>query len=204
MSRAVFVVVGVLFIGLGVFVTLSPAPAASRATPSTAVVTSATAAATTVAPATSAPASTTAPPASATPLPPIPPGYRVQIPRLGIDLAILEGDVERDTVLQQTPENFAFHLPGTAIPGTGANAYIYAHARRGMFITLWNAAVGDEVWISTPDGRALRYVVTEVHPRVAPDDVSWAIASPPERLTLQTSTGPNPSDPRFVVVAQPG
>lgn len=145
-------------------------------------------------------------PASATAagLPPIPVGYRVQIPRLGIDLAILEGDVHRDTVAQQTPESYAFHLPGTAIPGAGGNSYVYAHARRGMFLTLWDAQVGDVVWISTPDGRALRYVISEIHPRVAPDAVGWTDPSPPERLTLQTSTGPSPSDPRFVVVALPG
>ena len=141
---------------------------------------------------------------SATPLPPIPAGYRVQIPRLAIDLAILEGDIERDTVALQTPENYAFHLPGTAIPGTGANSYFYAHARRGMFLSLWDARIGDIVWISTPDGRALRYVVSEIHPRVPPDDVSLAAPSAPDRLTLQTSTGPNPGDPRFVVVAYPG
>ena len=141
---------------------------------------------------------------SPTSLPPIPPGYRIQIPRLGIDLPILEGDIERDAVLFQTPENYAFHLPGTAIPGNGLNSYLYAHARRGMFLALWNARVGDEVWINTPDGRALRYVVTEVHPQVRPDDVQWAATTPPDRLTLQTSTGPNPSDPRFVVIAQPG
>ena len=104
----------------------------------------------------------------------------------------------------RTPDNYAFHLPGTAIPGTGANSYLYAHARRGMFLSLWNAKIGDIVWISTPDGRALRYVVSEIHPRVPPDDVSLTGASPPERLTLQTSTGPNQSDPRFVVVALPG
>jgi LPXTG-site transpeptidase (sortase) family protein len=141
--------------------------------------------------------------ASATSLPPMPPGYRIQIPRLGIDLPILEGDVGRDTVQQQTPENFAFHLPGTAIPGTGANAYLYAHARRGMFLSLWDAKIGDVVWISTPDGRTLRYVITEIHPRVPPDDVSWTAPSPPDHLTLQTSTGPDPGDPRFVVIAQP-
>lgn len=141
---------------------------------------------------------------SATPLPAIPLGYRVQIPRLAIDLAILEGDIERDTVQLKTPENYAFHLPGTAIPGTGANSYLYAHARRGMFLSLWNARVGDIVWISTPDLRALRYVVSEIHPRVSPDDVSLAVPTPPERLTLQTSTGPNQGDPRFVVVALPG
>lgn len=141
--------------------------------------------------------------ARATPLPPIPQGYRVQIPRLAIDLAIVEGDIERDTVSQRTPEGFAFHLPGTAIPGTGANSYLYAHARPGMFIALWDARIGDEVWISTPDGRALRYVVSEIRPRVSPDDTSWTAASPPERLTLQTSTGPSAGDPRFVVVARP-
>lgn len=135
---------------------------------------------------------------------PIPDGYRVQIPRLGIDLAIIEGDIERDTVQLKTPEDYAFHLPGTAIPGAGANTYIYAHARRGMFLALWNAQVGDEVWISTPDGRALRYVVSEIHPRVAPTETGWAAPSPPERLTLQTSTGPDPADPRFIVVARPG
>lgn len=134
---------------------------------------------------------------------PIPSGYRIQIPRLGIDLAILEGDVERDTVQQETPESYAFHLPGTAVPGTAGNAYIYAHARRGMFITLWDVAIGDEVRIGTPDGRTLRYVVSEIHPRVPPGEVVWAAPDGPERLTLQTSTGPGPGDPRFVVVARP-
>ena len=155
--------------------------------------------------ATPAAAAPVAPSASATAAAyrPIPAGYRIQIPRLGIDLAILEGDVERDTVQQQTPESYAFHLPGTVIPGTVGNAYIYAHARRGMFITLWDAAVGDEVLISTPDGRALRYVVSEIHPRVPPGDVVWAVPGGPERLTLQTSTGPGPADPRFVVIARP-
>src|SRR5207245_5830972 len=53
--------------------------------------------------------------ATATPVPTSPPisdGYRIQIPRLAIDLPIAEGDIERDVVVQQTPENFAFHLPG--------------------------------------------------------------------------------------------
>jgi LPXTG-site transpeptidase (sortase) family protein len=133
----------------------------------------------------------------------IPDGYRVQIPRLAIDLPITEGDIERDVVVQQTPENFAFHLPGTAIPGTGGNSYLYAHARRGMFLSLWNARVGDEIIISTPRGAALRYVVREIHPRVPPEDTSWIQPTPTERLTLQTSTGPNRGDPRFVVVATP-
>ena len=140
---------------------------------------------------------------TATPVPTIPPGFRIKIVRLAIDLPIAEGDIERDTVQQQTPDNFAFHFPGTAIPGDGGNSYIYAHARRGMFLSLWSARVGDEVMIVTPDGRERRYVVSEVHPRVEPTDVSWAQPTSTERLTLQTSTGPNPGDPRFVVIALP-
>ena len=140
---------------------------------------------------------------TATPIPAIPPGYRVKIPRLAIDLPIIEGDIERDTVRLETPNDFAFHLPGTAIPGDRSNSYIYAHARRGMFLSLWEARPGDEIVIVTPDARELRYAVREVHPRVAPNDVSWAQPTTTERLTLQTSTGPNQADPRFVVVALP-
>ena len=152
-------------------------------------------------------ASPTATPASPTPAPtsgPIPDGYRVQIARLGIDLPIKEGDIERDVVVQQTPEDFAFHFPGTAIPGTFGNSYIYAHARRGMFLSLWNARVGDQVTITTPAGAELKFVVTEVHPRVPPNETRWLEPWGDERLTLQTSTGPNGQDPRFVVVAAPG
>ena len=134
---------------------------------------------------------------------PIPDGYRVLVPRLGIDLPIAEGDVERDVVVQKTPENFAFHFPGTAIPGTLGNSYLYAHARQGMFLSLWNARVGDQVSITTPAGSALKFVITEVHPRVPPADTSWLQPTTDERLTLQTSTGPNSGDPRFVVVAAP-
>jgi LPXTG-site transpeptidase (sortase) family protein len=134
---------------------------------------------------------------------PIPDGYRIQMPRLGIDLPITEGDLVRDTVDQQTPEHFAFHFPGTAIPGTFGNSYLYAHARTGMFLSLWNARVGDQVTIKTPDGAELKFVVTEVHPRVPPTETSWIQPAGDERLTLQTSTGPNRADPRFVVIAAP-
>jgi len=140
---------------------------------------------------------------SATRAPAIPDGYRIKIARLAIELPIVEGDLERDAVRLETPDNVALHLPGSAIPGDGSNTYIYAHARRGMFLTLWTAREGDEVVIVTPSGRELRYVVSEVHARVDPTDVSWVTRSAGERLTLQTSTGPDPGDPRFVVVALP-
>lgn len=156
-----------------------------------------------VVPITPASSASASPSATRVAFPPIPDGYRIAIARLGIDLAIQEGDVERDAVEQRTPEGYAFHLPGTGIPGSGVNCYIYAHARTGMFLTLWDVREGDDVVVTRPDGTQLHYVVSEVHPRVPYDDVSWASPTPPDHLTLQTSTGPNPGDPRFVVIARP-
>ena len=172
----------------------------SRSAPPAAVLPPAVAAVTT-SPAPSSSLSPTDP--TATGVPAIAPGYRIKIPRLAIDLPLAEGDIERDAERQQTPESFAFHLPGSALPGESGNAYFYAHARAGMFLALWNAREGDQVVITTPDGRELHYVVSEVHPRVDPADVSWAGPTTGARLTLQTSTGPNPGDPRFVVIALP-
>lgn len=128
-------------------------------------------------------------------------GFRIEIARLGINLPIAEGDVPRDVDRAQTPNYYAFHLPGTSMFGAG-NTYIYAHARVGMFLSLWNARVGDVVIVRTPSGPR-EYRVEEVHPRVPPTDISWAGPTQDTRLTLQTSTGPYGTDPRFVVVARP-
>jgi LPXTG-site transpeptidase (sortase) family protein len=189
---------GVLALLIGLILIIgSPRPAspASVLPPAVAAVTPAPSPSQTGSPVASAP--------TATRTPAIPDGYRIKIARLAIDLPIAEGDIERDAVRQETPENLALHLPGTAIPGDGSNTYIYAHARTGMFLSLWSAREGDVVVIVTPSGRELRYVVSEVHPRVDPTDVSWVARTAGERLTLQTSTGPSPGDPRFVVVALP-
>jgi hypothetical protein len=132
---------------------------------------------------------------------PAAPSYRLEIPRLGINLPIAEGDVPRDVDRAQTPNFWAFHLPGTSMFGPG-NTYIYAHARVGMFLSLWNARVGDVVIVRTPNGTR-EYLVEEVHPRVPPTEVSWAGPTQDTRLTLQTSTGPYGTDPRFVVIARP-
>jgi hypothetical protein len=52
-------------------------------------------------------------------------------------------------------------------------------------------------------GPVLTYVVREILPRVAPTDISTTRPTGGEQLTLQTSTGPNAADPRFVVRAFP-
>ena len=130
-------------------------------------------------------------------------GTRVRIARLRIDLPIEMGDSVRDIGLQSTPATAAYLLPGSAVPGALGNAYVYAHARPGLFIALWNVRLGDVVEIDQPPGVTLRYVVTEIHPRVDPSDLRYLEPSEDERLTLQTSTGSWTLSPRFVVVARP-
>jgi sortase (surface protein transpeptidase) len=135
-------------------------------------------------------------------------GSRVAVPRLGIDLPLELGEIARDVPREgyagATPENVAFVFPSSRLPGEGGNTYIYAHARAGMFLALWGAKLGDEVIIYRPDDGVRRsYRVALIAPRVNPTDARWLDPNGEERLTLQTSTGPNPGDPRFIVVAYP-
>jgi sortase (surface protein transpeptidase) len=135
-------------------------------------------------------------------------GSRIAVPRLGIDLPLELGEIVRDVPREgfagATPENVAFVFPSSRLPGEGGNTYIYAHARVGMFLSLWGAKLGDEVVIYRPDDGVRRsYRVTLIAPRVNPTDAHWLDPNGEERLTLQTSTGPNPTDPRFIVVAYP-
>jgi LPXTG-site transpeptidase (sortase) family protein len=127
---------------------------------------------------------------------------RISVPRLGIDLPLALGDVQRDVVLGKTPEDVALLFPTTNVPGMGGNSYIYAHARNAMFLELWNVKLGDRVRISGADGMHFDYVVTRIEPRVDPADTTWLDPLGPERLTLQTSTGPTSAYPRFIAVAE--
>ena len=122
---------------------------------------------------------------------------RIQITRLHIDLAIVDGDGI------DAPIGKAAHYPGSAWPDGGTNIYIYAHARTGMFLSLWDAVVGDRVDLTLVDGSKRSYVVDKVLPKVPPDAVEYLQPTQVEQLTLQTSTGPDESYPRFVVIAHP-
>jgi LPXTG-site transpeptidase (sortase) family protein len=146
--------------------------------------------------------------AAATPKPMAISGSRIAIPRLAIDLPLEVGEIARDIpragYAGATPENVALVFPSSRLPGEGGNTYIYAHARAGMFLALWGAKVGDQVIIYRPDdGERRSYRVTLIAARVNPSDTQWLDPAGDERLTLQTSTGPNPGDPRFIVVAYP-
>jgi hypothetical protein len=155
----------------------------------------------------SGPLPTVTPPAGAStarePSPaPLGQGWRIRIARIGIDLPLKDGDPERDIALQHTPDGAAYRLGGSALPGTGGNTYVYGHARWAQFLNLWYAQLEDLIVVAGPATK-LTYRVAEIHPRVAADDLTYVLPSDGERLTLQTSSGPDPTDPRFVLVALP-
>ena len=89
-------------------------------------------------------------------------------------------------------------------PDGGSNIYIYGHAREGMFLSLWDAKVGDKVVLTLADGTQRTYVVDKVLPKVPWDAVQYLQPTPTEQLTLQTSTSYYETAPRFVVIAHPG
>ncbi|MDQ6691180.1 MAG: sortase [Candidatus Dormibacteraeota bacterium] len=124
-------------------------------------------------------------------------GLRIQVPALGIDLKIVEGDG------WEPPVNLAAHYPGMKWPGQGGRSFIYAHARPGMFGPLFQAAVGQKVVVAQPDGRRINYTIREYYP-------AWPVANTSilqplnhEELVLYTCTSWTYNDPKIVAIAEP-
>ena len=121
----------------------------------------------------------------------------LRVPALGIDLPIYEGDGTNATIGK------AAHYPGTAWPGGGTLIYIYAHARDGMFIALWDARPGELIILDLANGSSADYIVTRIDPNVAWNDMSVLRPTSTEILRLQTCTGNGLTVPRYIVEAVP-
>ena len=165
-----------------------------------------------VVPSAAAPAPSTAapppslPPATPSTAPPLPspavasagiPATRIRIARLGIDLPIIQGDGI------DAPIGKVAHYPASAWPRSGSNIYLYAHARDGAFLALWNARIDDRVQLDLADGTSRVYRVTRVLPRVPCNAMQYVSPTPTEQLTLQTCTAYEADAPRFLVIAVP-
>jgi len=119
----------------------------------------------------------------------------MQIPRLGVSVAVLQGTNSRMLRLG------AGHIEGTPLPGEPGNSGIAGH-RDTFFRELKDVRKNDEIEFQTATG-LLRYQVDWVKV-VAPDDTSVLTASTESALTLVTCypfyfVGPAPD--RFVVRA---
>jgi hypothetical protein len=86
--------------------------------------------------------------------------------------------------------------------------YIYAHARKGMFLPLLNASkvnngaamIGKLVRVYTTDSKMVTYQIDRVRRHVSSIQNSLGITA--ERLWLQTSEGPNFTYPKLVIEAK--
>ena len=161
-----------------------------------------------------------------TPLPDDVVAVQMEIPSVGINIAVRHStSAETDSF---PPTDAAYILRGSSQPGRNTNSYVFAHALNTLFKPLWNIQVGAEVLVRMSDDSVLRYVVTEVRPNVpCPDPDADPALNPPnpplalqihddcteggfwtqptdhERLTLQTSQGYNRNWGELVVVARP-
>jgi len=169
------------------------------------------------------------PSASPSPTPTVDPNWvatQLQIASIGLNIKVHKATTNAQCSFP--PEYDAWVLCQSLEPGHGGNSYIFAHARRGMFLPLWNVQLGAEVKVLMSDGRVLLYRVTEIHPNVSCPDttaptmpprleplalkyakpgcaqgVFWTASADHERLTLQTSQGFNRNWGEFIVVADP-
>lgn len=121
---------------------------------------------------------------------------RIQIPRLGLSLVVVEG------IDEAALRRAAGHIPGTALPGEAGNAVLAGH-RDTFFRPLKDIRVGDEIQFSTLKGN-FRYQV--VWRRIVdPDEVGVLAPSGGSVLTLVTCypfyyIGPAPK--RWIVRAK--
>jgi LPXTG-site transpeptidase (sortase) family protein len=142
-----------------------------------------------------------APAAESSPIPsptaPAPPGLRIRVPEVGIDLPIVEGDG------YNAPLYKAAHYPGTAWPGEGGRSVLYAHARRGMFGPLFGARAGEHIVIDSPGGGVRTYVITQYYAHWPVTDLRWLRPGDHEEIVLVTCTTYNPNDPRIIAVGEP-
>jgi hypothetical protein len=163
--------------------------------------------------------------AAPTPLPSDVTAVQMEIPSVGINIAVRHSaSPETDTF---PPTDAAYILQRSSQPGRNENSYVFAHALNTLFKPLWNVQIGAEVLVRMSDDSILRYVVTEVRPNVpCPDPDADPALNPPnpplalqihdncieggrwtgttgyELLTLQTSQGYNRNWGELVVIAE--
>lgn len=102
---------------------------------------------------------------------------RIEIPRLGMTVAILEGTT------QQTLRLGIGHIDGTALPGEAGNIGLAGH-RDTYFRALKDIRIKDEIQIETASGLS-RYEVESVQ-IVAPSDTGVLAPSAESTITLVT------------------
>lgn len=156
---------------------------------------------------------------SPSPLVAMPKPTRIQIPAANIDTKIVEVGydvvtIDGQQVIQwQVADHAAGHNSTSANPGEGHNIVITGHDdwRGEVFRTLEQAKPGDDVIITTEDGKVHHYSVTEVELRkevgvpLSERLATGQFLAPmgEERVTLVTCWPYGVDDHRLIVIAKP-
>jgi sortase A len=120
---------------------------------------------------------------------------RIQIPKLGVDMAMYEGI--RLTTLDYGPG----HWPGSAMPGQAGNVVVGGHrtSKHRVFSDVDQLVPGDHIVFTDPSGTHT-YAVSKVQ-IVQPTDV-WIIdPTPTPTATLFACHPPGSTAQRIVVFA---
>jgi hypothetical protein len=127
---------------------------------------------------------------------------RVVVPALRIDLPVVKPPND--------PNHFPYcnvaeYLPQLSQPGFPGATYLYAHARKGMFLPLLETAdatmLGMLVQVYTNDNLVFLYEITRVLRHQTTLDVAFAATA--EQLMLQTSEGPRGTIEKTIIIARP-
>jgi len=145
-------------------------------------------------------------PASPSPSPVERVATRVVVPALRIDLPVIRppGGAEAYPLCDVAMFIQELHQPGE--PGA---TYIYAHARKGMFLPILDASkinngrkmLGMLVQVYTSDDQLYLYEINEV--RRHQTTLQDAVSATTEQLWLQTSEGPRGTPGKTQVIAMP-
>lgn len=124
------------------------------------------------------------------------PVTRLRVPRLGIDVVVVEG------VTAEALRAGAGHYPNTPLPGDRGNVAVAGHrvTYGHPFRDLDRVVRGDRIELATPVG-AFTYVVTRPPFVVAPHDLSVLRQDERSLLTLTTCNPAHSARERLVVQA---
>ncbi|HEX7471471.1 MAG TPA: sortase [Candidatus Limnocylindrales bacterium] len=146
------------------------------------------------------PSGSASPSAGPTPVPKNRVATRIVLPALDIDLPIVKPPAGEPYC------NVAMYLSLFSQPGLPGATYLFAHARKGMFLPLLlhesnGSMIGMTVWVYTSDDQVFLYKITKVRPHY-PANASLAdLPVKNGQLWLQTSEGPHDSSTKLQVVA---
>jgi len=135
----------------------------------------------------------------------------ILIPSIGVRAPIVYVEVIDEALFVDALHRGVVHYPLTAIPGEPGNAFLFGHSSdwigvddpyRNVFALLPHLKVGDEIYVSNPEGQTFVYVVGETF-IVSPTDTRVLDQGDgsTSNLTLQTSYPFGTALARYIVRA---